>query len=1141
MVVGDRIGRAPMTSSGARPESDLVPRAGGKLSSGSNEAASRQLDDVVTSKSGLAQITATPLRQPTTRLLNGLFADDDQLRPSPYETNGARQQKQHAQLGYNRRAASSCELSATVASLQPQQRPKQQPSAPTTSAPQSQNKTIVIKQTNKPFGAQSNPSASFALGAVSKGASNLNLCSGAAPATCQDCDDTAERALGQVCGLLNISDRERVLSAALIIQRAFRKRQICNRFRIITEQLRHACNGANANKPPNCDAGELQSDGGAGDAMPFVSGTTRAAAWESLSQAASRLAARAAAKQAQIQQQQQRHERQPNTHSQTTVTKSASSQQVASSESNRQSNNFSSHSQLRSSSAVPSLLAETPKHSQNIQPQQQQSSSTAGPNQLKSAADEHQSSAVAAAALGFQQLEALRKRQYRVGLNVFNKNPEKGISFLIAHSFIDCSSPISKSSTSYYLANQLHFIDKQNLAHQQTESSLLSKQLRVVKQQQIVGCQFCVEEENLKRNIAHFLLNRKGLAKEKIGQYLGNLQSQFNQDVVRYYLQELDFAGLQIDAALRKFSSTLRMPGEAQKIERFVDYFAQRYIQCQQQQASTTMTSAESMANQQQQQQQQSASAFQQSTKATPTGNNSKRQQQQQPSGKRNQSATSNNSAQRNQNNLTLLSRDEIFILTFAIIMLNTDLHSPSLKSQARMSGQQFINNLRGVFKSQTINESDLMEIYERVKAQQIVTAPDHVSHVLKVQQGLTVNNFQKKDSIPNLCTPHRRLVCFCRLFEVYDVNKKERPGQHQREIFLFNDMLLVTKLARRARASTQQQYTYRQSIPLQGLYVQLFQSTHYTFGIRLCRKTNDETLILFNARNELDQSRFVGDLSESIAEMEEMETIRVHNIIETIHFKHQERLRRHSMMHDELQASQMVANATTASGGADARDKLARRGLPMVDFATRSSKKSTNCTPSDPGDQLVILEEDSVAGKQLQQQQQPQRPPSISGGNREEQNKENNLRLIGGSDGDQTSQRSKRTRRLRSKFSSMSNLSCVSEGRDDEDAQHRSDGDTNELPPPRPGASNRSRIALQQGANGELLRREPSSNAALASRRPQGLVSGGIGQRNGGAGGAQRSSERLNANHRSQSSASVHSLDSGLFLSRDVSPNQSG
>lgn len=43
---------------------------------------------------------------------------------------------------------------------------------------------------------------------------------------------------------------------------------------------------------------------------------------------------------------------------------------------------------------------------------------------------------------------------------------------------------------------------------------------------------------------------------------------------------------------------------------------------------------------------------------------------------------------------------DAILILAFAIVMLNTDLHSPNVKR--RMTEMDFINNLRGNFYSVT-------------------------------------------------------------------------------------------------------------------------------------------------------------------------------------------------------------------------------------------------------------------------------------------------------------------------------------------------------------------------------------------------------------------------------------------------------
>ena len=39
---------------------------------------------------------------------------------------------------------------------------------------------------------------------------------------------------------------------------------------------------------------------------------------------------------------------------------------------------------------------------------------------------------------------------------------------------------------------------------------------------------------------------------------------------------------------------------------------------------------------------------------------------------------------------------DSVFLLAFAIIMLNTDLHNKSIKSERKMKLQDFVKNLRG-------------------------------------------------------------------------------------------------------------------------------------------------------------------------------------------------------------------------------------------------------------------------------------------------------------------------------------------------------------------------------------------------------------------------------------------------------------
>lgn len=148
--------------------------------------------------------------------------------------------------------------------------------------------------------------------------------------------------------------------------------------------------------------------------------------------------------------------------------------------------------------------------------------------------------------------------------------------------------------------------------------------------------------------------------------------------------------------------------------------------------------------------------------------------------------------------------------------MLNTDLHTPNLKPERRMRLVDFIKNLRGIDDCGDIDSDMLAGVYERVKANEFKPGSDHVTQVMKVQATIV----GKK---PNLALPHRRLVCYCRLYEIPDINKKERPGVHQREVFLFNDLLVITKILSKKKSSVT--YTFRKSFSLCGMVVTLFES----------------------------------------------------------------------------------------------------------------------------------------------------------------------------------------------------------------------------------------------------------------------------------------------------------------------------
>ncbi|XP_029775045.1 IQ motif and SEC7 domain-containing protein 1 isoform X3 [Suricata suricatta] len=357
--------------------------------------------------------------------------------------------------------------------------------------------------------------------------------------------------------------------------------------------------------------------------------------------------------------------------------------------------------------------------------------------------------------------DVIRKRHYRIGLNLFNKKPEKGVQYLIERGFVP-DTPVG---------------------------------------------------------VAHFLLQRKGLSRQMIGEFLGNRQKQFNRDVLDCVVDEMDFSAMELDEALRKFQAHIRVQGEAQKVERLIEAFSQRYCIC-------------------------------------------------------------NPGVVRQFRN-----PDTIFILAFAIILLNTDMYSPNVKPERKMKLEDFVKNLRGVDDGEDIPREMLIGIYERIRKRELRTNEDHVSQVQKVEK-LIVGK-KPIGSLHHglgcvLSLPHRRLVCYCRLFEVPDPNKPQKLGLHQREIFLFNDLLVVTKIFQKKKNSVT--YSFRQSFSLYGMQVLLFENQYYPNGIRLTSAVpgaDIKVLINFNAPNPQDRKKFTDDLRESIAEVQEMEKHRIESELE--------------------------------------------------------------------------------------------------------------------------------------------------------------------------------------------------------------------------------------------------------------------
>ncbi|XP_028972862.2 IQ motif and SEC7 domain-containing protein 3 isoform X2 [Esox lucius] len=341
--------------------------------------------------------------------------------------------------------------------------------------------------------------------------------------------------------------------------------------------------------------------------------------------------------------------------------------------------------------------------------------------------------------------DVMRKRLYRIGLNLFNVNPDKGLQFLISRGFIP-DTPIG---------------------------------------------------------VAHFLLQRKGLSRQMIGEFLGNSKKPFNRDVLDCVVDEMDFSGMELDEALRKFQAHIRVQGEAQKVERLIEAFSQRYCMC----------------------------------------NPEVVQQFHNP--------------------------DTIFILAFAIILLNTDMYSPNIKPDRKMMLEDFIRNLRGVDDGADIPRDMVVGIYERIQQRELRSNEDHVTYVTKVEQSIVGMKTV-------LSVPHRRLVCCSRLFEVTDVNKAQKQAAHQREVFLFNDLIVILKLCPKKKSSAA--YTFCKAMGLLGMHFQLFENEYYPHGITIVSPfgSDKKQVLNFCAQSAEELLKFLEDLKESIAEVSEMEQIRI-------------------------------------------------------------------------------------------------------------------------------------------------------------------------------------------------------------------------------------------------------------------------
>ncbi|ORX95819.1 Sec7-domain-containing protein [Basidiobolus meristosporus CBS 931.73] len=86
----------------------------------------------------------------------------------------------------------------------------------------------------------------------------------------------------------------------------------------------------------------------------------------------------------------------------------------------------------------------------------------------------------------------------------------------------------------------------------------------------------CIENRDPK-TIARFFLNTEGINKTTLGEFLGE-GSEENVAIMHAFVDDMSFSDMPFVDALRRFLQPFRLPGEAQKIDRFMLKFAERYV-----------------------------------------------------------------------------------------------------------------------------------------------------------------------------------------------------------------------------------------------------------------------------------------------------------------------------------------------------------------------------------------------------------------------------------------------------------------------------------------------------------------------------------------------------------------------------------
>ncbi|KAF8687786.1 hypothetical protein HU200_042722 [Digitaria exilis] len=124
--------------------------------------------------------------------------------------------------------------------------------------------------------------------------------------------------------------------------------------------------------------------------------------------------------------------------------------------------------------------------------------------------------------------------------------------------------------------------DSSSLEQRRAYKMELQKGIALFNKKPSKGIDFLIRSKKIgqsSEDVASFLRNTAGLNATMIGDYLGE-RDDFPLKVMHAYVDTLNFEGMDFGQAIRFLLQGFRLPGEAQKIDRIMEKFAQCYCKC---------------------------------------------------------------------------------------------------------------------------------------------------------------------------------------------------------------------------------------------------------------------------------------------------------------------------------------------------------------------------------------------------------------------------------------------------------------------------------------------------------------------------------------------------------------------------------